>query len=418
MNETLSPCQVAARDAFNTFLEGDKKYFILTGGPGRGKTFTTRILLEDVYNVLGDIPIYLTATTNKATKVLADFNEDGEPSTIHSLLGLRVKNNHKTGKTQLIRSPASEVIRNSFILIDEISMADSALLQKIEEGTQYCRFLLVGDKDQLADIHSSDPPAFKQGYETFELKTVMRQSKDSGIVQLSDQLRRTVRTGEFLPIIADGEDVIHLDGEEFQMQVDQKYGEDQPPDVYKIICWKNDTVGAYNSYIRGTHHDIEHFDIGETVITNQPIQGQAGIVYSTDEVATITGVAPSTFHGIAGYLYTLNRGVTVFQASDQNEVKALLKQESFNALGGAGWATYFRLKEAFADLRPTHACTAYKSQGSSYEAVFIDLEDIGECRQWQQVARMLYVAVTRAKTRVYLYGKLPPRYHNMTHKVS
>ena len=52
----------------------------------------------------------------------------------------------------------------------------------------------------------------------------------------------------------------------------------------------------------------------------------------------------------------------------------------------------------------------HKSQGSTYDTVFIDLENIGSCRNPDQVARMLYVAVSRARNRIFLFGKLPTKY--------
>lgn len=410
----LSPCQETARKKFNDFLRGDEQFFILTGGPGRGKSFMAELLLDDVKSFFGLGDIFTTATTNKAAKVVADFT-GMETVTIHSLLGLRVRNNAKTGRTDLIRSPDSKVIYDAFILIDEISMMDEPLLKKLDEGTVNCRFLLVGDKDQLAAINQSKPPVFYKGYTKCELITPMRFK--GAIGELAEQFKETINTGVFKPIVANGKDIIQLSGEEFQMVVDSKFHVDTPVDVYKIICWKNDTVRSYNDYIRGQHYNEEHFTIDETVVTNQPIMSNNTTVYSTDEFATIRDVRPAVEKGINGYWYRLNRGCSVFQARDQSEVKSKMKQLANDAKSGGSWHEYFVAKEFFGDLRAVHSCTSYKSQGSSYDAVFIDLDDIGECRQWEQVARQLYVAITRAKQKVYLYGSLPVKYTNFTHKV-
>jgi ATP-dependent exoDNAse (exonuclease V) alpha subunit len=56
------------------------------------------------------------------------------------------------------------------------------------------------------------------------------------------------------------------------------------------------------------------------------------------------------------------------------------------------------------DLRAAYAQTINKSQGSTYDQVFIDLDDVSKCRNPNQLARMLYVAVSRARTRVYFTG--------------
>ena len=74
------------------------------------------------------------------------------------------------------------------------------------------------------------------------------------------------------------------------------------------------------------------------------------------------------------------------------------------------WERYFYLKQNFPDLRPRDAATVHKSQGSTYDSVFVDLGNISTCHQADQAARMLYVAFSRAKTKVYVYGDLAAKY--------
>ena len=74
------------------------------------------------------------------------------------------------------------------------------------------------------------------------------------------------------------------------------------------------------------------------------------------------------------------------------------------------WERYFYLKQNFPDLRPRDAATVHKSQGSTYDSVFVDLGNISTCHQADQAARMLYVAFSRAKHKVYVYGDLAEKY--------
>ncbi|TJX44050.1 MAG: hypothetical protein E5W21_23175, partial [Mesorhizobium sp.] len=74
------------------------------------------------------------------------------------------------------------------------------------------------------------------------------------------------------------------------------------------------------------------------------------------------------------------------------------------------WTRMFYLKNNFADLRPRDAATVHKSQGSTYETVFVDLGNISTCNIPSQTARMLYVAFSRARSRVVLYGDLAAKY--------
>ena len=55
---------------------------------------------------------------------------------------------------------------------------------------------------------------------------------------------------------------------------------------------------------------------------------------------------------------------------------------------------------------PVHIILHTKFQ----HTVFIDLDNIGSCNNPDQVARMLYVAISRARNRIFLFGKLPAKY--------
>ena len=60
----------------------------------------------------------------------------------------------------------------------------------------------------------------------------------------------------------------------------------------------------------------------------------------------------------------------------------------------AAWVQFFQFKdEAFADLRPIHASTVHRSQGSTYEKVFVDLTDIGRSTRRDVLLRLLYVCL-------------------------
>jgi len=71
----------------------------------------------------------------------------------------------------------------------------------------------------------------------------------------------------------------------------------------------------------------------------------------------------------------------------------------------AAWRTFFAIKEWLHDLRPIHASTVHKSQGSTYQHAFIDAGDIGRCTRADVIARLMYVAVSRAAQTVTLTGQ-------------
>ena len=68
------------------------------------------------------------------------------------------------------------------------------------------------------------------------------------------------------------------------------------------------------------------------------------------------------------------------------------------------------MKETFPDLRAKDSCTVHKSQGSTYDTVFVDLGDLSVCRNPADAARLFYVAFSRARNRVVMYGNLAERF--------
>ena len=97
----------------------------------------------------------------------------------------------------------------------------------------------------------------------------------------------------------------------------------------------------------------------------------------------------------------------LFLPENQNKVTSLLKVLA----NDKNWKDYFNIKNNWLDLRPLHSSTVHKSQGSTYNVVFIDLDDIGKNTNANSMARILYVATSRAKTRVVFYGDLPKKHY-------
>ena len=138
--------QAAAIAAFASFLQSDDPYFILSGPAGTGKTALLRHIrdsadVERMRHILGgDLTQYewlFTATTNKAAEVLGRSMGD-LVSTVHSALGLRVKNNFETGGTT-VKKVSNTMIERKILVVDEASMVDPSLLKHMYEGTYKCK---------------------------------------------------------------------------------------------------------------------------------------------------------------------------------------------------------------------------------------------------------------------------------------
>lgn len=414
----LSPEQQEATDKFLDFLlDPYKKEMVIEGYPGCGKSFLTKYLLEVarsqsnllklVSNDFGGLNVLCTATTNKATNVL--FNFIGEATeTIHKALSLKVSNNERTGTTSLRQTKRNtEFVKNTLIIIDEASYIDSYLLKLIRQNTYNCKILYIGDRYQLTSFKEVECPVFKEITLKVTLKGSERFTKDGAISKLAEGFRTAVDTGVFPKIVPDNKVIFKVNGSNFRNMIETDYTRpDFELNDAKVIAWSNNTVEAYNQHIRKLHTSSSSFVIGEDVITNKPIFG----FKHTEAMAQVTDIRSDIQDTIEGWTINLDHSRDVFQPAKQSDVKELLQAEAITAKENNDWRLYFQLKGSFADLRATHACTVYKAQGSTYNTVYIDLNDIGKCHQPVTVARMLHVAVTRASHKVILYGELPKKY--------
>jgi|TARA_B110001469_G_scaffold100591_1_gene97973 nucleoside-triphosphatase THEP1 len=421
--QQLNSDQEAAVHAVFAFLN-DKSAteFVIEGSAGTGKTTLVQHILnqipkqELIMSALGEpgfgfIDIYVTATTRKAATVIAEkLTVGAEPLTIHSLLGLKVSNDVKTGLTTLRRTK-NDLVTDSLIIIDEASFIDHTLLASIRQLTHSSKVIYIGDPYQLTPPTSGTSPVFGGAIPTAKLTQIMR--FDGEIDILSGLYRKTVKSQQFpfIPYDYCGAQVRSVDGPTFQSLVQDSFSLPyyEQEDDAKVLAWTNARVLEYNGFIRqhkGYNHD---FEVGEQIVTNKPIMDNKGkTIYATDGRARITYISASssTYLGISGKYLTLDNKVEVFIANSSHDVKTKLSQLKRQKK----WSDFFTTQDSIADIRPPYACTVHKSQGSTYKRVLIDLNDIGRCNVPDQVARMLYVAISRASEEVILYGKLPEKY--------
>lgn len=418
---TLTADQQHASKVFTEFLLApDAKYMVIQGDSGSGKSTLINNLLDSMtarmklYTILlgskegaTDFAIELTATTNKAAGVLAAVTE--RPcATIYSFLGLAPWQNFETGETEFKRGRNSQDIYNSLIVIDEASFISDSLFADIDALTHNCKILLVGDKYQLVPAKQTIPIMHTLECEhKATLTQIMRHG--GSIAHAGARFKAAVKTGVFSPLVVDGVDIIHTTGPEFQARMDAEFTHpDYHEDKARVLAWMNDTVTMYNAHIRQIRGCSTQYGVGDVLSTNRPIIGKnRQVIAHTDINVHITAVGRSEIQsGVAGKIVTINHGYDFFLPDDpivaRNHMKGIKLRKQ--------WPEFFRLQECWLDLRPSFASTVHKAQGSTYDTVYINLSDITRCRVASDVARMLYVAITRAAKQVILYGKLSPQY--------
>ena len=409
---TLTEDQQKAMKAFQQFLlDPTETVFVLSGYSGCGKSTLVRTLLDKLPGFMKtmklinpsqkDYEVALTATTNKAAENLARIT-GSSATTIHSFLSLRVNTDYKTGVTTL--TPRNwHPVENYLLFIDEASYIDSKLLELIFKLTDKCKIVFVGDPAQLTPVKSSATPVFGANFNGAALTQVVRQAEGNPIVDLSTKFRHTVSTGEFFSFKPDGHHIQHLNEMDFHQAIIDEFA--RPDWSYadsKILAWTNKKVIAYNQFVRNQVKGSPDFHVGDYAVCNSYIQiGKTSI--KTDELVEITDIAGCTeMFGVKGRFFKLNGNTDVFFPRSLEEANARIKR----AKAEGDFSLVAHIESGWIDLRAAYACTINKSQGSTFDKVFIDLSDVSRCNSGDQIARMLYVAVSRARSQVFLTGDL------------
>lgn len=428
---TLNQGQQEGADAFFRFLLDDKRQHLIISGPGGvGKTYLMGHLIDTIIPTyhqtcaLMNIPVkytdvVMTATTNKAAEVLGVAT--GRPtSTIHSHLGLKVTEDYSTGMMRLQTTSKSYVHHNEILFIDESSMIDKKLRQFLKGFmSESCKIVFVCDDRQLAPVGEDLSVIFKEGHESIELTEQMR-TNDAALTALHYQLRETVETGVFKPIVANGDSIVHItDGNEAEALVENLFGSSSDEHSGRILAYANRVVLDYNDHIRGLRQLPPQFTVGEHLVCNSSfpvintntkrnisVEEQVTLSQIDDEVVNYVLKDVSIPYQKAVIKDAFGEDFKVYLTTDRDHLTRSISWYAKNK----DWVNYFHLKEKFPDLRMRDACTVHKSQGSTYDFAFIDADNLSRCNDPNTAARLLYVAVSRAKYRVYLYGQLSLKY--------
>jgi ATP-dependent exoDNAse (exonuclease V) alpha subunit len=409
----LTADQNTALDALFLFLiDPVETVFVLSGYSGCGKSTLVRTLLDQMPNYIRtaklinpsqkEFSTQLTATTNKAAENLYQITGH-EVCTIHSFLGLRVETDYRTNVSKLVARQNFTCPEDTVVFIDEASYVDRQLLDMIFKRTHNCKIVFIGDPAQLTPVKATSAPVFEAGFTGAALTTVVRQAEGNPIVDLSTKFRHTVNTGEFFGFTPDGHHIRRLDRAAFNQAIEDEFT--RPDWKYadsKILAWTNKCVIGYNQYVRNLAKGDPHFQAGDYAVCNSFLTlGRSSI--KTDQLVQITRIEKDSDHyDVPGNWMTIDHGMRVFQPRSlqekNNRLKLARAQDDFH--------TVSVIESSWIDLRGAYACTINKAQGSTFGSVFIDLDDVGGCNSGDQIARMLYVGVSRAKNHVYLTGDL------------
>lgn len=381
----LNQDQMKAADQLRAFLESDQtKEFCITGQAGTGKTYM-------LYSILGDTATYC-ATTNKAASVLRQLT--GQAQTIHSLLHLTVKNDFSTGRTSLIRDPKAGAIKDKIIVVDEASMVDKTLYSIAREMCAESKIIWVGDDAQLPPVSTGKFSVFQEGIETVSLNQVMRSIDCPAITELSTALRAAVFNGNNITISDRPPAIRRVTGPQAHTLVTEVVQADLWHNCI-LLSYTNARTASAVKVIRGAAKKPSSLIPGDVVIVNSAFKLEDEWI-ATDSMVEIKKITP-----VAGHPHLIIADTDIGELTTYKD-NSRLQADIAKAQADKDWNTYFRLKETFIDLRHAEALTIHKSQGSTFDTVFVDMPSLYSCKNPNERRRLLYVACSRARNQLYL----------------
>src|SRR5580693_8594193 len=378
--KTRTGADLAPEQAFAVKVALTEKVAVLTGGPGCGKSFTVRSVVELAR--ARKARVVLAAPTGRAAKRLAELTGH-EAATIHRLLKLQPGGDPEFD--------ANNPLDADLVVIDETSMVDVILANKLVKAVAPgAHLLLVGDVDQLPSVGAGEVLRDMIGAATLpvvRLTKIFRQAQQSGIVVNAHKVnagRPPALTGypDFFWFNSDEtEATAALVADIVARRIPARFGLDPRRDVQVLCPMHRGPAEAGNLNLllqdaltpfRGSAAERRYggrvFRIGDKVtqLRNNYDKGAAGVFNGT--VGVVTGMS-------------LEEHILTVRTDEDESV-----DYGFDELD---------------ELAHAYAVTIHRSQGSEYPAVVIPLTT----SSWMMLQRnLLYTGVTRAKKLVVLAG--------------
>lgn len=377
------------RAAISACLTGS--VFILTGGPGTGKTTT----LNGVIKILKAHKkrILLCAPTGRAAKRMSDLT--GEPArTIHRLLEVdyTAKGELKFKRNETNPLPADVVIADEMSMVDALLMC--SLVRAIKPSS---KFIMVGDSNQLPSVGAGNvlKDLIASHYiPSVELKEIFRQAAQSLIVTNAHRIVK----GEF-PVLDDRQndfffmnkpnesEIAGLVIQLTKQRLPDTYGF-SPIDDIQVLCPTK--IGA-----AGTRELNKQLQLA----LNPPSQNKAELKFF--DVIFRTGDKVMQTKNDYDVLWTKNneKGSGIFNG-DIGIIRAVDRFSQNVTIDFEGRMAIYT-SEMLRKLEHAYAITIHKSQGSEYDAVIIPITGFTQNLLYRN---LLYTGVTRAKKMIIVIG--------------
>ena len=365
------------------------KFFVLTGGPGTGKTTVINGILKTYEKIRRvklrnekDI-VKLLAPTGKAARRMGEAT-GLSASTIHSALGLT--------KDDEDSSIEQDYLECDFVIIDEFSMVDAWLGKQLFTNlSSRTQVLIVGDKDQLPSVGAGRVLGdFLEIDEvpSIRLQTTFRQGSDSSIISLATALNDgrlpndfKLKKNDYSYIEGDARKIAAVIPQIFQVAMDKGFSSSDIQ-ILAPMYRGEEGIDNLNQIMQNYLNPRKSHTLEFRYLENSCFRIGDKVLHLVNDINK--GVS----NGDVGYIRDL------IPAKDSES-----KQDEIVIDFGGVDVSYAR--SDWDRITLAYAISIHKSQGSEFPVVIMPITN----QAYKMLQRnLVYTGVTRAKQKLILLG--------------
>lgn len=384
--------------------------FVLSGGPGTGKTTTINTLIN--YLESEGYEFFLAAPTGRAAKRISETT-GYEAKTIHRLLEIAGPSDDRDSRGFFNRNEDNP-LETDAVIIDEMSMVDvhlmRSLLEAVSPGT---KLVLVGDIDQLSSVGPGEvlkDIMESQAFETAKLEKIYRQDEESHIISNAYKINHgqeidfSQKFVDFFLLEKDNANTIYQYIEALMVsKIPKQFGIDIL-DTQILTPMKNGNTGVYalNKLLQerlnpAAEHKQQHIH-GETIFR------------TGDKVMQIKNNYSLEWEIVGEYNVKVDSGTGVYNGDVGRITRIDNYLKNLYVLFEDGRQVVYSFDQ-LDELELAYAITIHKAQGSEYPVIIIPLLN---GPRMLLTRNLFYTAVTRAQQCVILIG-LSKTFTDMIH---
>lgn len=376
--------------------------FVLSGGPGTGKTTTINLIIQ--YFADQNLDILLAAPTGRAAKRMSEAT-GYEAKTIHRLLELNGALSDEDRRKVTFERNETNPLDADVVIIDEMSMVDlhlfQALLKAIVPGT---RLVLVGDMDQLPSIGPGQilrDLIQSRCFPTVVLSKIFRQNMDSDIIVNAHKINH----GEEIDLSTGKKDFFFLERNDINVIYKHmielirdklpKFVGATPFDIQVLTPMRKGSLGT------ATLNPILQKYLNPPDPSKAEYATVATLFREGDKVMQMKNNYDLEWEIVGKYNIPIDKGMGIFNG----DMGTVLQIDEKHSQMVVEFDEHRRVTYPFSlleELELCYAVTIHKAQGSEYPAVVMPLHS-GPKMLFNR--NLLYTGITRARRCVMILGQ-------------